>query len=118
LADTQKAKRPRDHRGRFQFNQRRIELVFVRGVPGNARNVRAADADVGKLAIAKARQLAQALVVTLPLLDEAGECGNHGVLLSFISPAAPVVRFEGKIGICWLLKSNIVALQLGEKRIA
>ena len=92
--------------------------MFVRGIPGNARNVRAADADVGELAVAKTRQFVQALVVALPLLDEAGECGNHGVLLSFVSPAAPVVVSNGKIGICSDLKSNNVALQLGEKCIA
>ena len=54
--------------------------MFVRGVPGNARNVRAADADVGELAVAKTRQFVQALVVALPLLDEAA---SAAIMVSF-----------------------------------
>ena len=53
------------------------------GVPGNARNVGAADANIGELPVAQARQFVEALVVTLPLLDEADECGKHGIVLSF-----------------------------------
>ena len=55
-------------------------LVLVRSVPGYPLNVGAADADVGKLAVAQARQFAQALIVTLPFLDEANEGGDHDVL--------------------------------------
>ena len=99
--------------------RRLLELVAMRGVPCHPRNVRAADADIGKFAVAQARQFTQALIVALPLLDEADECGKHSVLLSLRSPAeSPANDFVGKIGILGYLKSGIVALQLGEKRIA
>jgi len=91
----------------------------MRGVPCDPRNIRAADADIGKFAVAQARQFTQALIVALPLLDEADECGKHSILLSFVSPAtSPGNDFVGKIGILDHLKSGIVALQLGEKCIA
>jgi len=57
----------------------------MRRVPGNARNIGTTDADIGELTVAQARQFIQALVVTLPFLDKADECGKHGVLLSLLS---------------------------------
>src|ERR1700741_1490762 len=77
-----KSKTPAMVAGVNRPNQGTSELTAMRGVPGNARNIGAADADVGKLAVAQARQFVQALVIALPLLDEADECGKHGVLLS------------------------------------
>jgi hypothetical protein len=94
-------------------------LALVSAVPGNPDDVGAADADVGKLAVAKARQFVQALVVAVPLVDEAHNSSNHDVSLSLPEPAGepanPIVR---KIGILPGLKRNFVALQLGRKRIA
>src|SRR5262249_35966046 len=43
------------------------KLVAMRGVPGNSRNIGAADTNVGKLAVAQARQFVQALIIALPL---------------------------------------------------
>jgi len=63
----------------------------MRGIPGNPWDIGAADADVGKFAVAQARQFVQALVVALPLLDEADECGKHDVLLSYKIRQVPVV---------------------------
>jgi len=63
----------------------------MRRVPSNARNIRAADADVGKLPVAQARQFVQALVIALPLLDKADDCSKHGILLSYFRPL-PVVH--------------------------
>lgn len=63
----------------------RVSLLLVGSVPGQPGNVGAADADVGKFTIAEARKLAQAAVITLPFLDEADECGKHGVSLSLAS---------------------------------
>ena len=72
-----------------------MRLAAVRSVPGNARNVRAADTDIGQLAVAQARQFVEASVVTLPLLDEADECGKYGSP-SFLRPgSAPVDCSKG-----------------------
>jgi hypothetical protein len=92
--------------------------VLVRGVPGHPRDIGAADADVGKLAVAQARQFAQALIVTLPFLDEADECGKHDSPLSLKSGPWPLNLIIGKIVIWRRLKSDYAALQLSEKRIA
>jgi hypothetical protein len=91
----------------------------MRGVPGNSRNIGAADTNVGKLAVAQARQFVQALIIALPLLDEADECGKHNVLLSLrkVRPV-PVSSLAPKIGMFRAMKSNKVALQLSQKRIA
>src|SRR5262245_18830500 len=83
-------KRPREPAGVFRQDEPCARLAAVRSVPGNARNVRAADTDIGQLAVAQARQLVQALVVTLPLLDEADECGNHDSPSFLRSGAVPV----------------------------
>jgi hypothetical protein len=89
----------------------------MRGVPGNSRNIGAADTNVGKLAVAQARQFVQALIIALPLLDEADECGKHNVLLS-LRKVRPVPVSSPKIGMFRAMKSNKVALQLSQKRIA
>ena len=77
------------------LNERRAQLAAMSSVPGNARNVRAADTDIGELAVAQARQFVQASVVTLPLLDEADECGNHGSPSFLGSGAVPVDCSKG-----------------------
>ena len=74
-----KAKRPRDFAGVIHLCGR-VGLLTVCGIPRDPRNIGAADANVGKLAVAQARQFVQALVIALPLLDEADECGKHDVL--------------------------------------
>jgi hypothetical protein len=93
-------------------------LVLVRGVPSYPLNVGAADADIGKLAVAQAGQLAQALVVALPLADKADKVGKHNDPLSQQSGASPVTRLGWKIGLFGRLKSNNVAPQQCKKRIA
>lgn len=95
-----------------------MNLIAVGGSPSDARDIRSADADIGKLAIAQAGKLAQALVVTFPLLDKADDCSKHGVLLSFSSGRLPGYDFRVKIGMFRRMKSNNVALQLGRKCIA
>jgi len=90
----------------------------MRGIPGNPWDIGAADADVGKFAVAQARQFVQALVVALPLLDEADECGKHDVSFFPIKSGRCRVSFAEKIGMFRQLKSNNVAPQLREKRIA
>jgi hypothetical protein len=58
-------------------------LAAMGGIPGDPMDIGAADADVGKFAIAKARKFGQALVVTLPLPDQANKVGKHsGLFLS------------------------------------
>ena len=62
----------------------RRSLVGMRGVPCHPMDIGAADADVGQLAVAEARQFAQALVVALPLTDETDKVGKHSGALSFV----------------------------------
>ena len=52
-------------------------LAELSGLPGNLRDVKARDADVGKFAVAEAVKLAQAVIVALPFTDEADEVGKH-----------------------------------------
>jgi hypothetical protein len=87
-------------------------------VPGYPDDIGAADANVGKLAVAQARQLAQALVVTVPLVKEADDGGNHDVPLSLNTAGGPMNLVGCKIGILRDLKRNFAALQLGKKCIA
>src|SRR5690242_17329866 len=91
----QQTKRPRKSAGVFRSNERLARLAAVCGGPGNARNVRAADTDIGQLAVAQARQFVQASVVTLPLLDEADECGKHGSPSFLGSGSMPVDCSKG-----------------------
>jgi hypothetical protein len=93
-------------------------LALVRGVPGYPLDIRAADADIGKFAIAQTGQLAQALVIALPLADYADKVGKHNGPLSLQSGASPVTRLGWKIGLFGRLKSNNVAPQQCRKRIA
>ena len=76
---------PAIFRGRYRAKPASGRQLAVRGVPGNPRNVGSADADVGKLAVAQPRKFIQALVVALPLSEEADKCGKHGVLLSHMT---------------------------------
>src|SRR5262245_7805849 len=64
---------------------RRWGLGALGGAPRNTRDIRAADANIGKLTVAQARQFVQTAVIALPLLDEANECGKHSILLSVSS---------------------------------
>src|SRR6187549_1418824 len=88
-------KRPRKPAGVSLLDERLARLAAVRSVPGNARNVRAADTDIGQLAVAQARQFVDASVVSLPLLDEADECGNHGGPSFLGSGSVPVDCSKG-----------------------
>jgi hypothetical protein len=113
----------RSKAGAYDSIQGSPSLAVLGGAPGEARDVRAADADIGKLAVAEAGQFAQAAVVVLPGLDEADDGGKHGILflsmtrLGRFTPS-PVNRINQKIGRFRRLKRNYVALQLGGKRIA
>lgn len=82
LGEALKAKRPRHFAGVVMPYSWLFGLAALGGVPRNARNIRAADANIGKLSVAQARQFVQTAVIALPLLDEANECGKHSVLLS------------------------------------
>ena len=103
----------------FSCLQQRSGLAALGCVPGNAGDVRAANADIGEFAVAQARQFVQTAVIALPLLDEANECGKHGVLLSFRKfRRSPVIDFPEKIGMFPIMKRSNVALQLSVQRIA
>src|SRR5262245_29364449 len=87
-------------------------------VPGNAGNVGSADADIGKLTVAQARQFVQALVIALPFLDEADKCSKH-VVLSFSKSWLTLAGcFGSNIGMFPLMKTDNVAVQLGVKCMA
>jgi hypothetical protein len=113
----------RNDAGAYDIIQGLPSLAMLGSAPGQARNVRAADADIGKLAVAEAVQFAQAAIVVLPGLDEADDGGKHGVLFLSMTrlgrfKPSPVNRFIEKIGRFRRLKRNYVAPPLGEKRIA
>jgi hypothetical protein len=93
-------------------------LALVRGVPGHSRDIRAADPDVGKLPIAQAAELAQALIVAFPLADEADDGSKHDVPLSLVPAIGRLSRVTSKIGLFAGLKTNNGALQQCEKRIS
>jgi len=61
-------------------------------------DIGAADADVGEFAVTQAGQFGQALVVTLPLPDQADKIGKHGEVLSDEFGRRPVLWFVRKIG--------------------
>jgi len=88
-------------------------------VPGNAGNIGTADANIGKLAVAQARQLVQALVIALPFLDEADKCGKHGIVLSS-SKFRPTSAgcFMYNLGMFPAMKTDNVAAQLSCKCMA
>jgi hypothetical protein len=65
-------------------------LVGLRGVPGDPIDIGTADADIGKLSITQARQFGPALVVTLPLPDQADKIGKHSEALSHKSGHRPM----------------------------
>jgi hypothetical protein len=93
-------------------------LALVRGVPGYPLDIGAADADIGKLAVAQTGQLAQALVVALPLAYKADKVGKHNDPLSLQSGASQVTRVVWKIDPFGRLKNSNVAPQQCRKRIA
>ena len=86
-----KSETPAMLRGRSHAYSHRLGLAPLGGGPRNTRDIRAADPNIGKLTVAQARQFVQTAVIALPLLDEANECGKHGILLSVISGPRPVV---------------------------
>jgi hypothetical protein len=88
-----------------------IDKLLVRSIPGGAMDVRAANADVGEFAVAQARQLVQALIVALPLPDEADDCSKHDIPLS-LSSAEADDSLGRNIGIFAWRKSNNVAPHL------
>src|SRR5262249_43668291 len=91
-----KSKTPAGRRGRLDA-WRRLRLA-VSGVPGHRRDVRTADADVGQLAVAEARQLAEGLVISPPLAQELDDGAEH-CDLSFVRAGAlcaPANRFCGQ----------------------
>jgi hypothetical protein len=92
--------------------------LAARGTPGQTLNVRAADADIGKLTVAKTGQFVETLVVALPLLESADDRSKHGVSLSLRSDRSPVNRIIRKIGIFQHMKRNFVAPQLSQNCIA
>ena len=51
------------------------------GAPGHARDVRAADADIGEFAITEPAEFAQAGVVPAPFPDEADDRSKHDKFL-------------------------------------
>ena len=87
---------PAIFRGRYGAKPASGRHLAVRGVPGNPRNVGSADADVGKLTVAQPRKFIQALVVALPLSEEADECGKHSVLLSIRPGTGPGQSFRSE----------------------
>ena len=114
----EKSETPARDRGRFQLNAQ-WNLVAMGRVPGNADNVGPADADVGKLTVAQARQFVQALVIALPFLDEADKCGKHGIVLSLLEiPAKSAGCFLRNIGMFPAMKTDYTAVQLGVKCMA
>src|SRR5438094_1903180 len=66
-------------------------------IPGDPRNVRAADADIGQFAIAELRELAQAGVVAPPGPEEPDNSEQHDTFLSSICWPAdrPAIRLVG-----------------------
>jgi hypothetical protein len=62
-------------------------LALMRGVPRYPLDIRAADADIGKLAVAQTGQLAHAAIVALPLADKSDKIGKHNDPLSLQSGA-------------------------------
>jgi hypothetical protein len=113
----QKSETPASDRGRFHLNAK-WNLVAMGRVPGNAGNVGPADADVGKLTVAQARQFVQALVIALPFLDEADKCGKHGIVLSSLKSRPTPAGYFANIGMFPLMKTDNVAMQLSEKCMA
>jgi hypothetical protein len=79
-------------RGAGAFQAIGSGLAAMGGIPGDPMDIGAADADVGKLAIAETRKFGQALVVTLPLPDQADKVGKHNGL--FLSNPALRRRFD------------------------
>jgi hypothetical protein len=61
--------------------------VLVHCFPGDAMDIRAADADIGKLAVTQTGKLAHATVVALPLADKSDKIGKHNDPLSLQSGA-------------------------------
>ena len=71
------------------------EQGLARGlIPGDARDVRADDADIGELAVAEQAQLAKRGVVVLPGLDEADNGEKHDLVPFFPCPAEAGINMD------------------------
>src|SRR5919204_6979303 len=60
----------------------RLVLSAVGVVPGDARNVRPGDADIGQFAVAELSEFPQARVVAPPRAEEVDDCNQHVHCLS------------------------------------
>src|SRR6266403_3275937 len=60
----------------------RLELSAVGVVPGDARNVRPGDANIGQFAVAELSEFPQAGVVAPPRAEEVDDCNQHVYRLS------------------------------------
>ena len=60
----------------------RLEPSAVGAVPGDARNVRPGDADIGQFAVAELSEFPQARVVAPPRAEEVDNCNQHVHCLS------------------------------------
>src|SRR5262249_21082514 len=79
-------------------------------VPGDARNVRAGDADIGQFAVAELVELVQAGVVALPGLDEVDDCEQH--VSAFLPVPLPGLCLPRNRVPCCVATGPNVALQL------
>src|SRR2546421_4381048 len=55
----------------------RLELSAVGVVPGDARNVRPGDANIGQFAVAELSEFPQARVIAPPRAEEVEDCNQH-----------------------------------------
>jgi hypothetical protein len=87
-------KTPATGAGVLEVSRRELALLSV--VPRHPHDVGAADADIGKLAVAQAGQFVQAAVVAVPGTDQTDKIGKHsGSLSLFFDPAhLPVTRLN------------------------
>src|ERR1700751_3795265 len=66
-----KAKRP------LERAPLRLELSAVGVVPGDARNVRPGDANIGQFAVPELSEFPQACVIAPPCAEEVEDCNQH-----------------------------------------
>src|SRR3974390_1735988 len=71
-------------------------LALMRRVPGDALDIRTADADIGELTVAQVVELGEALVVALPRADHTDKAGKH-CLLPLSPPPSEVPAHAGRL---------------------